>query len=225
MLRVLELLVALGRAGSTAEVVDRDRRIAALGKPKRELLVKPVETADIGKDHDADRRLVVGRRKKRREAVAVVSLELDVVVRDGGPGDPRDRRLGVGVEAHRCATLPLGLRTADETGDHGRDPAPRRPERLLEIAIRSLEDALAVTAQDRFRMNVAEAFARRDRTEDRMDAEALAGRDEVADRPECVGDHEHAARRPPERDLLPRPAFSDDEELERRGRRHAPGVF
>src|SRR5437764_7016043 len=61
VLRVLEVVTALLRACGPAEVVDRDRRITALGEAQGELFVEAVEAAHIGEDDDARRlRLFVG---------------------------------------------------------------------------------------------------------------------------------------------------------------------
>ena len=100
MLHVRELVVALRDPGRAAEVVERDGGEPALGEPQRELLVEPVETADVREDHDARRRRLVGERGEGREAVAVRGLELEVLVRDGRARDHRDRRQRVEVEAH-----------------------------------------------------------------------------------------------------------------------------
>src|SRR5581483_7739692 len=97
---VLEVVAALLRAGRAAEVVDRERRMAALGESECELLVEAVEAADVRKDHDPGGPGRLGRREEGREAVAVGGGERQVLVRDGGARDPRDRRLGIGVEAH-----------------------------------------------------------------------------------------------------------------------------
>ena len=97
---VLEVVVALRRAGGAAEVVDRDRRVAALGEAKRELLVEAVEPAHVGQDHDPGRGRLVGRCEERGEFVAVGGGERQVVVRDCRARDGRDRRGGVDVEAH-----------------------------------------------------------------------------------------------------------------------------
>ena len=102
---VLEVVVALRHAGGAAEVVERDRGVPALGEPQRELFVEVVEAAHVREDHDAGGRRVFGRREERRELVAVGRRQHEVVVRDGRAGDPRDRRLGVEVEAHGCLTL------------------------------------------------------------------------------------------------------------------------
>ena len=79
--------------------------MAALGEPKRELLVEAVEAADVRQDHDAGREVSLRDGPEGRELVAVLALEDEVVVGDRGAGDPRDRRLGVDVEAHRVASV------------------------------------------------------------------------------------------------------------------------
>ena len=87
-------------AGGAAEVVERDREVAALGEAQRELLVEVEEPAHVRQDDDAGRGRLVGRCEERGEVVAVGGGEDEVVVRDGRARDPRDRRLGVDVEAH-----------------------------------------------------------------------------------------------------------------------------
>src|SRR5205807_6448216 len=84
---VLEVLAALGRAGSAAEVVERDGRDPALGEPQSELLVEAVEAADVGEDDDADLRRLVRRRVEGGEAVAVGGFEDEVLVGDGSSAD------------------------------------------------------------------------------------------------------------------------------------------
>ena len=112
VLHVLEVVAALRDAGGAAEVVDRDRDVAALGEAERELLVEVVEAAHVRQDHDARRRRPVGHRAKRSETIAVGRLERQVVVRDRRARDRRDRRLGVGLEAHAAETTGGGRRRA-----------------------------------------------------------------------------------------------------------------
>ena len=100
MRHVLEVVAALLGAGRATEVVERDRGIPPLREPKRELLVEAIEAADVGKDDDTDACRLLGRGDERREAVPVACLEDEVVVRDRGSGERRDRRRGVEVEAH-----------------------------------------------------------------------------------------------------------------------------
>ena len=97
---VLEVLAALLDAGRAPEVVERERRVAALGEAQRQLLVEAVQPADVRKDHDARLRRLLGRRQEGCETVPVARLEHEVVVRDGRARDDRDRRRGVEVEAH-----------------------------------------------------------------------------------------------------------------------------
>ena len=47
VLHVLEVVVALPVARGPAEVVERNRGVAALGEAQRELLVEAVEPADV----------------------------------------------------------------------------------------------------------------------------------------------------------------------------------
>jgi hypothetical protein len=109
--------------GGAAEVVERDRSVAALGEAEREFLVEAVETADVRQDHDAGREVATSGAfgaavfrpgvaglaggasslrncPERGELVAILAFEDEVVVGDGGARDPWDRRLGVEVEAH-----------------------------------------------------------------------------------------------------------------------------
>ena len=98
--RVLEVLVALLGARRAPEVVDRERRVAALGEAQRQLLVEAVQPAHVRKDHHAGLRRLLGRGQEGGEAVAVARLEHEVVVRDRRAGDDRDRRQGIELEAH-----------------------------------------------------------------------------------------------------------------------------
>ena len=97
---VVPVVRPLVDAGGAAEIVEGDRGVAALGEAQRELLVEAVEAADVRQDHDAGRDFSVRHRPERGEAVAVLARQDEVVVGDGGARDPRDRRLGVEVEAH-----------------------------------------------------------------------------------------------------------------------------
>jgi hypothetical protein len=90
---VVPVVRPLVDAGGSPEVVEGDRGVAALGKAERQLLVEAVETADVRQDHDAGRKVAIRKRPERRELVAVLTLEDEVVVGDGGTRDPRDRRL------------------------------------------------------------------------------------------------------------------------------------
>jgi hypothetical protein len=96
----VEVVVPLLGAGGAAEVVERERRVAALRKAQGQLLVEAVQPADVREDHDSGVRHRVGSREEGCEAVAVPRLEHEVVVRDGRTGDHRDRRRGVELEAH-----------------------------------------------------------------------------------------------------------------------------
>lgn len=84
-----------------------------------------------------------------------------------------------------------------------------------------------MSAQHNVRVDVAETAPWRNRAEEWMHPETLARRDEVTDGAERIGDDQNAALRPPQRDLLPRPAFAHDEELERRAveQRHGQDVM
>ena len=98
---VLELVVASGDAGRAAEVVDRNRREAALGEPEGELLVEAVQAADVREDRDPDRGRLLRNGPERSEPVAVRGAQDEVVVGDSRAGEDGDRGQGVGVEAHR----------------------------------------------------------------------------------------------------------------------------
>src|SRR5438477_2974291 len=108
--------------------------------------------------------------------------------------------------------------SASEPGEKRRDPPSRTAERLCERSVRVRQHSLAVAAEDDLRCGVRQRAARRDGPQQRVDAEALARRDEVADRPQCVGDGENAVLGPPERDLPPPPHVTDHEDLEGRRR-------
>jgi hypothetical protein len=90
---VVPVVRPLVDAGRAAEVVEGDRSVAALGEAQGELLVEAVEAPHIRQDHDARRELSVRNRPEGGEPVAVLGLEHEVVVRDGGARDARDRRL------------------------------------------------------------------------------------------------------------------------------------
>src|SRR5262249_38151460 len=100
MAAVLELLSTPGHRGAPAEVVDRDRFVPSLGEAECELLVEPVEAADVGQDHDAGGARLVRACGKGGEAVAVRRFEDEVVVRDRGSAYDGDRRLRVRFVAH-----------------------------------------------------------------------------------------------------------------------------
>jgi hypothetical protein len=78
-----------------------------------------------------------------------------------------------------------------------------------------------VPAQDVFRLELPE-IARRAEAKERMDAQALARRDEVPNGPQGVGDDEDPPRRLPESDLLPEAVPDDPHELASRGRSLEP---
>jgi hypothetical protein len=106
VLRVLELLAPLAHPGGSAEPVDCDREVAALGETQRQLFVEAVEAADVRQDHDPDPVRLVGRGLESRKAVAVRRLENEVVVRDRRAGYPRDGRIRVELEAHEASAPP-----------------------------------------------------------------------------------------------------------------------
>lgn len=105
---VLEILATFLHTRSAPEVVERHSRIAALGKAQRELLVEPVEPANVGQDDHPDAAGRLGKSCEGREAVAVLSLENEISMRDGGAGDPRNGRSGIQVEAHAATISPAG---------------------------------------------------------------------------------------------------------------------
>ena len=98
-----------------------------------------------------------------------------------------------------------------------REPAPRRGEGLADGLGDSLAvAALAVSAEDVERLEAGERLARRLEPQERVDADRLVGRAEVADGAERVADDEDPLRGEPKRHLLPEPAADDRDHLERR---------
>src|SRR5207244_10366054 len=95
---VLERLVALLSTRSAPEVIERERCIAPLGEPQRELLVEAIEPTNVREDDDADAVRLVGSCGEGGEPVPILRLEDEVVVRDGRSGDDRDRRGRVELE-------------------------------------------------------------------------------------------------------------------------------
>jgi hypothetical protein len=90
---VVPVVVALADAERAPEVVERDGCVSAFGEPECELLVEAVEPADVREDDDAGRaRPAVRDCAERRELVAVLRVERQVLVRDGRAGDDGDRR-------------------------------------------------------------------------------------------------------------------------------------
>ena len=100
VLHVLEVVGALLDAGRAPEVVERERRVAALGEAQGQFLVEAVEAPDVRQDHDARLGRLVRSRQERGELVAVPRLEDEVFMRDCRTGDDRDRRQRVELEAH-----------------------------------------------------------------------------------------------------------------------------
>ena len=80
MRHVLEVVAALRRAGGATEVVECDGGDASLGKSQRKLLVKAVQPAHVGQDHDPDAGPLLRQGCERGEAVSVRGLEDDVLV-------------------------------------------------------------------------------------------------------------------------------------------------
>ena len=133
VLRVREVVVALADAGRAAEVVDRDRRVPALGEAQRELLVEAVEAAHVGQHDDARRGRLLGRGRERGEAVAVGRLEHEILVRDrraarrpGSAAASRARstcadptQAAVGSPAWRCSNRASSARTSSSGGARG----------------------------------------------------------------------------------------------------------
>ena len=66
VLSILEAVIPFCNAGRAAEVVDRDRVVPPLGEAKRELLVEPIEPADVGQDDDPDAVRLLRRRLEGR---------------------------------------------------------------------------------------------------------------------------------------------------------------
>src|SRR6185436_8583598 len=100
LLHVVPVVVTLRNSGGATEVVERNGGEATLREAEGDLLVEAVEAADVRKDHDADGRRVFRRRGERGEAVPVTCVEDEILVRDGGAPDDRDRRNRVELEAH-----------------------------------------------------------------------------------------------------------------------------
>ena len=75
---------------------------------------------------------------------------------------------------------------------------------------------LAVSAEDVERLEAGERLARRLEPQERVDADRLVGRAEVADRAERVADDQDPLLGEPKRHLLPEPAPDDRDHLERR---------
>ena len=105
VLHVREVLVAFRDSGRPPEVVDRERRDAALGETKCELLVEAVEPADVREDDDAASARLSRPRGERREPVPVGGLDRKVFMFDCRSGDDGNRRRGFQLVAH-TATLP-----------------------------------------------------------------------------------------------------------------------
>jgi len=99
-LHVVEVVVSLGDPRRAPEVVERKCGEAALGEAQRELLVEAIEAPDVREDHDPDRSRLVRGREEGGEPVSVGGHEHEVVVRDGGARNRRNRGLGVELEAH-----------------------------------------------------------------------------------------------------------------------------
>src|SRR4051794_40653249 len=105
---VLEVLVALARAGGAPEVVDRDRVVAGVGEALRELDVEAIEAADVREDdHGGAAGRLGGLRQGGGELGAVRRRQLELL----GPGAAghgraadevggQVRRVGVKGEAH-----------------------------------------------------------------------------------------------------------------------------
>ena len=102
---VLEVVAALLGAGRATEVIERDRSDPALREAQRKLLVEAVETAHVRQNHDTDLGSIVRDGGEGGEPVAITRFEHELVVRDGGAADRRDRRNGVELEAHPVASL------------------------------------------------------------------------------------------------------------------------
>ena len=112
MRHVFEVVGALLDSRGAAEVVERDRGDATLREAEGQFLVEAVEAANVRQDDDADTRAFLRRRGEGGEPVAVTRLEHDVLVRDGGSADDRDRRDGVELEAHGRASLAAARRSS-----------------------------------------------------------------------------------------------------------------
>ena len=67
VIHVRKVVVALADPGRSAEVVERDRGVAAFREAERDLFVEAVEPADVGEDDDAHAGRLVGQRCERGE--------------------------------------------------------------------------------------------------------------------------------------------------------------
>jgi hypothetical protein len=82
---VVPVVGPLVDAGGAAEVVERDRGVAALREAQRELLVEAVEDRGRPAGSRRGRDLSLRDGPEGREAVAVLALEDEVVVGDAAP--------------------------------------------------------------------------------------------------------------------------------------------
>src|SRR5207344_2126840 len=95
----------LCRSCGATEVVERHGRDPTLGEAQRQLLVEPVETANVREDHDAHVAGLFRCCSESGEAVSIARLEDEILMRDAGAANHRDRRHGVELEAHCRASL------------------------------------------------------------------------------------------------------------------------
>src|ERR671923_414003 len=137
---------------------------------------------------------------------------------------PPVRRFEGGLERdpeRRAAPVPRVARrrlTAAEEAEPGSgEPPAGGSERLVERLRRLLAvDAGAVTAEDMARLVAAERL-RRSQAEERVDADRLVRRAEVADGSQRVAHDERAEVRDPGRDLLPEARLDERLDLDLRG--------
>ena len=129
--RLVDMRVVLERGvawrvggGRPPEVVDRQCLDACLGEPKGEFLVVVVQAADVGQDDDPGPGRLGGACPECPDAVAVLAGDDQRGLIERAPGDGRDGRVAVEVEAHaphgatRRANVPV------RTHPHGRMPRP-----------------------------------------------------------------------------------------------------
>ena len=124
VLHVVEVVVALADACGPAEVVERDRGVAALGEAQRELLVEAVEPTDVREHDDPDPGRLVRVRAEGREAVAVATP------RGQGPRERRPRRGSPGS----AATSRARSTRRDDTGEGLEVSIARRRRSVYDVS-------------------------------------------------------------------------------------------
>ena len=97
---MVKLIGAFPHAGGSPEVVDGHGVDARLGKPAGHVLVEAVQTADVGKDHQAGSARLGGSRRPCGEPVAVGGGQDQVIRSSDLPMEAMVRRSGVGAVTH-----------------------------------------------------------------------------------------------------------------------------